>query len=74
MITKEDLELLQKAQAIIIKLDGGGSVVGGSQEHLDLSRAITRFSGMLLFQPMTEKDVEKAQVAFGLLSFDKDVV
>lgn len=64
MVSKEDLELVQKAQKAILKLDGGGIITGGEQEHLDLSRAITKLSGMVLFHSMTEKDIEEAKAIF----------
>lgn len=75
MISNEDLELVQKAQAIILKLDAGGSVAGGSQEHIDLSRAITKLSGLVLFQPMTNEDALKLREVVEILSVgNRDVL
>lgn len=63
-ISNEDLELIKKAQQAIIKLDSGGTIVGGSQEHLDLSRAITKLSGMVLFdtRPLTESERKHGEI------------
>lgn len=72
IVSKEDLELVQKAQHAILKLDTGKNLEAGSQEHLDLSRAITRLSGLILFdtRPLTENEREHA----GWILEKKDVV
>jgi hypothetical protein len=61
MISNEDLDLVKKAQQVITKLDGGASIVGGSQEHLDLTRAVVKLSGLVLTRPMTNQELEDAK-------------
>jgi hypothetical protein len=61
MVSQEDFDGIRAAQKAITKLEGGSSIISGSDEHQQLTWAVIRLSNLLLTRPMTEKDLERAK-------------